>query len=94
VELYRIVTVELSFGLDRIDSLLSLIAEIRIAAMRSDALARPLVWRQERVECGEPGENLDAHYLRVQRSAVGPPWDKDHKLAMAAAIVAGSALVE
>jgi hypothetical protein len=32
-------------------------------------------------------ENLDAHFLQVRR-AVGPPWDKDHKLAMAAAIVA------
>ncbi|MBA0085760.1 MAG: hypothetical protein HRJ53_12250, partial [Acidobacteria bacterium Pan2503] len=31
-------------------------------------------------------ENLDAHFLQVRR-AVGPPWDKDHKLAMAAAIV-------
>jgi hypothetical protein len=31
-------------------------------------------------------ENLDAHFLEV-RKAVGPPWDKDHKLAMAAAIV-------
>ena len=28
-------------------------------------------------------ENLDAHFLQVRR-AVGPPWDKDHKLAMAA----------
>ena len=31
-------------------------------------------------------ENLDAHFLHVRRT-VGPPWDKDHKLAMAAAIV-------
>jgi hypothetical protein len=31
-------------------------------------------------------ENLDAYFLRVRR-AVGPPWDQDHKLAMAAAIV-------
>src|SRR5580700_3521474 len=29
-------------------------------------------------------QNLDAHFLQVRR-AVGPPWDKDHKLAMAAA---------
>jgi hypothetical protein len=36
-------------------------------------------------------ENLDAHFLRV-RSAVGPPWDKDHKLAMAAAIVTARAV--
>jgi hypothetical protein len=38
-------------------------------------------------------ENLDAHFLQVRR-AVGPPWDKDHKLAMAAAIVTASAVVE
>ena len=31
-------------------------------------------------------EDLDAHFLQV-RKAVGPPWNKDHKLAMAAAIV-------
>jgi hypothetical protein len=31
-------------------------------------------------------ENLDAHFLQVRR-AVGPPWNQDHKLAMAAAIV-------
>jgi len=32
-----------------------------------------------------------AHFLHV-RQAVGPPWNKDHKLAMAAAIVAAKAL--
>src|SRR5271154_194663 len=32
-------------------------------------------------------ENLDAHFLKLRR-AVGPPWNNDHKLAMAAAIVA------
>jgi hypothetical protein len=31
-------------------------------------------------------ENLDAHFLQVRR-IVGPPWNKDHKLAMAAAVV-------
>jgi hypothetical protein len=34
-------------------------------------------------------EDLEAHFLQV-RKTVGPPWNKDHKLAMAAAIVAGS----
>ena len=34
-------------------------------------------------------ENLDAHFLEV-RKAAGPPWDKDHKLAMAAAIAAAA----
>ena len=38
-------------------------------------------------------ENLDAHFLKVRR-AVGPPWNMDHKLAMAAAIVTASAVVE
>ena len=31
--------------------------------------------------------DFDAHFLQLRRS-VGPPWDKDHKVAMAAAIVA------
>ena len=30
-------------------------------------------------------ENLDAHFLQVRKS-IGPPWNNDHKLAMAAAI--------
>ncbi len=37
--------------------------------------------------------DIDAHFLQI-RKAIGPPWNKDHRLAMAAAIVAGSALVE
>jgi hypothetical protein len=36
-------------------------------------------------------DNLDQRFLEL-RKAVGPPWDKDHKLAMAAAIVAAKAL--
>jgi hypothetical protein len=35
-------------------------------------------------------EELDAHFLDL-RSVLGPPWTKDHKIAMAAAIVAASA---
>jgi hypothetical protein len=35
--------------------------------------------------------NLDAHFLQVRR-AVGTPWNNDHKLAMAAAIFAGTVL--
>ena len=38
-------------------------------------------------------ENLDAHFLHV-RKTIGPPWTKDHKLAMAAAIVTARAFVE
>jgi hypothetical protein len=33
--------------------------------------------------------DLDAHFLQVRRS-VGPPWNQDHKVAMAAAIVAAA----
>jgi len=32
-------------------------------------------------------ESFDAHFLRLRRT-VGPPWNNDHKLAMAAAIAA------
>jgi hypothetical protein len=35
-------------------------------------------------------EDLDAHFLKLRKS-IGPPWSKDHKLAMAAAIVAARA---
>jgi hypothetical protein len=38
-------------------------------------------------------ENFGAHCLRLRR-AIGPPWNMDHKLAMAAAIVTASAVVE
>jgi hypothetical protein len=31
-------------------------------------------------------ENLDTYFLQLRRT-IGPPWDKDHKLAMAAAVV-------
>jgi hypothetical protein len=34
--------------------------------------------------------DLEAHFLQLRKS-IGPPWSKDHKLAMAAAIVAASA---
>ena len=37
--------------------------------------------------------DIDAHFVKL-RKAIGPPWNKDHKLAMAAAIVAASAMVE
>jgi len=33
--------------------------------------------------------DLDAHFLNVRKS-IGPPWTNDHKVAMAAAIVAAS----
>jgi len=34
--------------------------------------------------------DLDAHFLQL-RGSIGPPWGKDHKVAMAAAIVAARA---
>ncbi len=39
------------------------------------------------------GENFDDYFLRVRR-VVGPPWNSDHKLAMAAAIVTCASLPE
>jgi hypothetical protein len=69
-------------------------------AMASGAEARgwPVYWYDAKSVLGAASqalrvENLDAHFLQVRR-AVGPPWDKDHKLAMAAAIVTASAVVE
>jgi hypothetical protein len=38
-------------------------------------------------------EDFDAYFLHV-RKAVGPPWNQDHRLAMAAAIVTAKALVD
>jgi hypothetical protein len=69
-------------------------------ALASAAEARgwPVHWYDARSVLGAASqalrvENLDAHFLQV-RGAVGPPWGKDHKLAMAAAIATASAVVE
>ena len=35
-------------------------------------------------------EDLESHFVQIRR-AIGPPWSMDHKLAMAAAIVAAGA---
>jgi hypothetical protein len=68
-------------------------------ALASAAEARgwPVHWYDAKKVLGAASdalrvENLEAHFLRVRR-AVGPPWDKDHKLAMAAAIVTAKAVV-
>jgi hypothetical protein len=55
----------------------------------------PVHWYDPKTVLGEASralgvENLDAHFLQI-RTAVGPPWNADHKLATAAAIVAGHA---
>src|SRR3989454_7672113 len=66
-------------------------------ALASAAEARgwPVHWYGAKKVLGAASEalrvaNLDAHFLQV-RKAVGPPWTMDHKLAMAAAIVAAKA---
>jgi len=69
-------------------------------ALASAAEARgwPVHWYDAKSVLGAASqvlrvENLDALFLQV-RSAVGPPWGKDHKVAMAAAIVTAPAAVE
>lgn len=68
-------------------------------ALASAAEARgwPIHWYDAKRVFGAAREalgvdDLDAHFLQVRR-AVGPPWNMDHKLAMAAAIVAASAVM-
>jgi hypothetical protein len=62
-------------------------------ALASAAEARgwPVYWYDAKKVLAAAGkalcvEDFDAHFLHVRR-AVGPPWNNDHKLAMAAAIV-------
>src|SRR5215469_3242617 len=69
-------------------------------ALASAAEARgwPVHWYDAKSVLGAASqalrvENLDARFLQVRR-AVGPPWNHDHKLAMAAAIAAAPAAVE
>ena len=69
-------------------------------ALASAAEARgwPVNWYDAKKVLGAAGlalgiENLEAHFLQV-RKAIGPPWDKDYKLAMAAAIVSAHAAVD
>jgi hypothetical protein len=69
-------------------------------ALASAAEARgwPVHWYEPKSVLGAArqalrAEDLDAHFRNLRR-AVGPPWDNDHKLAMAAAIVTATAAVE
>jgi len=62
-------------------------------ASAAEARGYPVCWYDAKKVFDAAGEalhvpNLDAYFLNVRR-AVGPPWNKDHKLAMAAAIVTG-----
>ena len=73
--------------------------------MYRDALAAaaaprgwPVYWYDPKTIIGAAGkalriESFEAHFLAM-RSAVGPPWNNDHKLAMAAAIVGAKGLVK
>jgi hypothetical protein len=65
-------------------------------AAAAEARGWPVHWYDAKTVLGAASqalrvENLDAHFLQVRR-AVGPPWNQDHKLAMAAAIVTASAV--
>ena len=69
-------------------------------ALASAAEARgwPIHWYDAKNVLGSASqklrvENLDNHF-RQMRMAIGPPWTKDHKLAMAAAVVAAAELSE
>jgi len=69
-------------------------------ALASAAEARgwPVHWYDAKTVFGAARQalnvaNIDAHFLQV-RKAIGPPWNNDHKLAMAAAIATASAVVE
>ena len=70
----------------------------RALASAAEARGWPVHWYDAKSVLGTASqalrvENLDAHFLQV-RKAVGPPWNKDHKLAMAAGIVTASTVVE
>jgi hypothetical protein len=69
-------------------------------ALASAAEARgwPVHWYDAKSTLGVAGlalgvDDFDAHFLQMRRT-VGPPWNNDHKLAMAAAIVTASAVVK
>ncbi len=70
----------------------------RALASGAEARGWPVHWYDTKSVLGAARqalrlENLDAHFLAV-RKALGPPWNQDHKLAMAAAIATASAAVE
>ena len=70
----------------------------RALASAAEARSWPVHWYDAKSVSSAAGqalrvESFEDHFLQVRR-AVGPPWNNDHKLAMAAAIVAASAAVE
>ncbi|MGA8100460.1 MAG: hypothetical protein WB810_17545 [Candidatus Cybelea sp.] len=69
-------------------------------ALAAAAAARgwPVDWYDSKKVLGAAAqalrvESFDAHFLDIRRT-VGPPWNNDHKLAMAAAIVAAKTLAD
>jgi hypothetical protein len=59
-------------------------------ALAAEVRGWPVHWYNAKSVLGEARkalgvEDLDAHFLEV-RKAIGPPWNQDHKLAMAAAV--------
>jgi hypothetical protein len=67
-------------------------------ALAAEARGWPVHWFDAKKVFDAAGqalgvEDLDSHFLKV-RKAVGPPWNQDHKLAMAAAIATANASVE
>jgi hypothetical protein len=63
-------------------------------AAAAEARGWTVHWYDARKVCDAASEALriedfDAHFLALRRS-IGPPWNNDHKLAMAAAIVAAA----
>lgn len=66
----------------------------RALALAAEARGWPVHWYDSKSVFAEAQqalrvESLDAHFLQVRR-AIGPPWNKDHMLAMAAAIRSAS----
>jgi hypothetical protein len=67
-------------------------------AFAAEARGWPVHWYDTKKVLGAAShalhvENFDAHFLRLRRT-VGPPWNNDHKLAMAAAIATATAAVK
>lgn len=65
----------------------------RALAGAAEARGWPVYWFDSKKVFGAAGEalglnGLDAYFATV-RKAVGPPWNQDHRLAMAASIAAG-----
>lgn len=67
-------------------------------AMAAEARGLPVHWYDAKTVGNSASqalhvENLDAYFLKLRRS-IGPPWNTDHKLAMAAAVVAAARRTE